>query len=123
MNNYSGVHPAGDRILIKPEEVEKTSEGGIILVDEYTEKQGLAQVFGTLVAAGVDAWSDYEKPFAKVGDRVLFAKYGGLMVTGKDGVSYRLTNDTDITATVDEDVQNPDLAPRTSISKQKEKAA
>jgi len=121
MNN-SGIHPAGERILIKPEEVEKTSEGGIILIDEYTDKQGMAQVFGTLVAAGVDAWTDYEKPFAAVGDRVLFAKYGGLQVVGKDGVSYRLTNDTDITAKIDADVQNPDLAPRQSISSQKEVA-
>lgn len=104
MNN-SGIHPKGERILIKPEAVEKTSAGGIILVDKSVEQFANAQAFGTLVATGPDAWSDYKEPFAKVGDRVMFAKYGGLQVDGKDGEKYRLANDTDITATVDPEVE------------------
>jgi len=120
--NTSGIHPSGDRILIKPETVEKVSEGGIILMDDTTQKQGMAQVFGHLVDVGKDVWSDYQGAFAQIGDRVMFAKYGGLVVDGKDGEQYRLMNDTDITATVDEDLDAASLVPRTSISKQKEVA-
>jgi len=119
MNN-SGIHPKGDRILIRPEEVEETSQGGIILVKDTTQSEALAQVFGHLVAVGPDAWSDYSGPFAEVGDRVIFAKYGGLLMTGKDGVQYRIMNDTDITCGADEDLDVSSLNPRKSISKQKE---
>ena len=120
MNN-SGIHPKGERILIQPEEVEKVSQGGIIMLD--SEKQGLAQVYGHLVAHGVDAWSDYAEPFAAVGDRIMFAKYGGLLVTGMDGVAYRVMNDTDVTATVHEELGVDKIDSRQSISKQKEEAA
>lgn len=117
--NSSGIHPQGDRILIKPEEVEEVSEGGIIIIDEAREKYGMAQVFGRLVSVGPDAWSDYQGPFAEVGDRVMFAKYGGLQVVGKDGEMYRLSNDTDITAKVDDEVKSVDLRGRESLRKKK----
>ena len=35
-----------------------------------------------------------------MGERVLFAKYGGKIVSGADGETYRLLNDKDITAIV-----------------------
>jgi co-chaperonin GroES (HSP10) len=103
MMNNSGLHPCGDRVVIKPEVVEKTSSGGIILMDDSVNRDAMAQVIGTLVAVGPDAWSDYSEPFAKVGDRVLFAKYGGLQNIGVDGELYRISNDTDVTARVDDD--------------------
>ena len=120
--NSSGIHPAGDRILLKPEVVEEVSSGGIILIDESIKQGAMAQVYGQLVAVGPDAWTDYSAPFATVGDRVMFAKYGGLVVEGKDGEQYRVMNDTDVTAKIDADLQNAELNPRTSISKQKEVA-
>ena len=110
--NSSGIYPRGDRILIKPEEIEKVTSGGIIIPDTEAEKYANAQTFGELVDVGPDAWSDYTEPFAYVGERIMFAKYGGLKVTGKDGVEYRLSNDTDVTATVDKEVQFTELKGR-----------
>jgi co-chaperonin GroES (HSP10) len=57
----------------------------------------------------------YSQPFANVGERVAFAKYGGLMVVGEDGENYRILNDTDITATVSREVNFTDIQSRTMI--------
>lgn len=129
MENTSGIYPLGDRVLIRPDEIEKTSPGGIIIVDPE-ERHAMAQSIGTVVAVGPDCWVDHVErgpvgvttvgfsgPFAKPGDRVCFAKYGGLQVPGKDGQPYRIMNDVDITARVDEDVDFTDFKPRTAFHK------
>jgi co-chaperonin GroES (HSP10) len=127
MQNTSGIHPLGDRVLIKPDEIEKTSPGGIIIVDPE-ERHAMAQSIGTVVAVGPDCWVDHVErgpqgtktvgfsgPFAQPGDRVCFAKYGGLQVPGKDGKLYRIMNDVDITAKVDEEVDFTDWKRRTAF--------
>lgn len=131
MQNQSGIHPALDRVLIKPDEIEQVTEGGIIIPDSVGEQHAMAQSIGVLIEAGPDAWIDwteitrnatgdvlsivtrgYKGPAAKPGDRVAFAKYGGLQVNGKDGQVYRLMNDEDVTAPVDEGVNFTDLKAR-----------
>lgn len=127
MQNKSGIHPCGDRVLIKPDEIEEKTEGGIIIPNTVSELHAMAQSIGTFVAAGPDAYTDsvvrdrqgqvierrgFSQSFAKPGDRVAFAKYGGLQVTGKDGQTYRLMNDVDITAVVEEGVNFTDLKSR-----------
>ncbi len=131
MINKSGIHPALDRVLIKPDEIEEKTEGGIIIPGTVTELHAMAQSIGTLVAVGPDAWTHYTEtvrdasgavisvttrgyqgPAAKPGDRVAFAKYGGLQVQGKDGETYRLMNDEDITAPVEDGVNFTDLKAR-----------
>lgn len=110
--NTSGIYPQGDRVLVKPDEIEEELESGIVLPEQVRQMHGQAQTAGYLVAAGADSWSDYRQSFAGIGDRVMFAKYGGQVVWGKDGAEYRVLNDTDITAIVDEGVRFDDLKPR-----------
>lgn len=127
MQNQSGIHPCGDRVLIKPDDIEEKTEGGIIIPGTVSELHAMAQSIGTFVAAGPDAYIDsvsrdsegrvverrgFSRPFATPGDRVAFAKYGGLQVTGKDGQVYRLMNDVDITAVVEPGVNFTDLKSR-----------
>lgn len=127
MQNQSGIHPCGDRVLIKPDEIEEKTEGGIIIPGTVSELHAMAQSIGTFVAAGPDAYMDsvtrdsegriverrgFSQSFAKPGDRVAFAKYGGLQVNGKDGQAYRLMNDVDVTAVVEEGVNFTDLKAR-----------
>jgi co-chaperonin GroES (HSP10) len=38
--------------------------------------------------------AEFSKP--QPGDRVLISKYGGVVLTGKDGKEYRLMNDEDV---------------------------
>lgn len=127
MQNQSGIHPCGDRVLIRPDEIEEKTEGGIIIPGTVSELHAMAQSIGTFVAAGPDAYMDsvtrdsegrvverrgFSQSFAKPGDRVAFAKYGGLQVNGKDGQAYRLMNDVDVTAVVEEGVNFTDLKSR-----------
>ena len=122
----SGIRPVGDRVLIRPDSLE-TKVGSLVIPDTVLDRHGLAQTIGTLVAVGPDAWKHsvetgpegevkavkgYSQPFAKVGDKVMFAKYGGLFVRGKDDVEYRILNDVDVTALVDEEIKATDIRSR-----------
>lgn len=102
MENKSGLSPVEYKILIDPEEVEKKTESGILLVDKVTEREKMAQVRGKLIAIGGNAFEDWQEPIPKVGDTITYAKYAGLIVKGVDEKEYRLANDKDITAIINE---------------------
>ena len=101
--NTSGINPVGHRLLVLPEEVEETSEGGIIIhVGGQKDREQLAQIRGTVVAMGTTAYDDQNDPWCKVGDFITFGKYSGLIYKGtetKDGKEYRVINDLDVVAT------------------------
>ena len=104
MNN-SGIYPKGHRVLIRAEEVEEKKEGGILLPSEIQKREQLAEIRGRVVELGSTAYADQTEPFCKVGDRVIFAKYSGIVYDGKDGLEYRVINDLDIVAVIDEEVE------------------
>lgn len=127
MKNESGIHPSLDRVLIQPDEIEEKTAGGIIIPDPVGQHHAMAQSIGTFIESGPDAYTHfvekdsegrvisirgYSRPAAKPGDRVAFAKYGGLQVEGKDGKVYRLMNDEDVTAVVEEGVNFTDIQSR-----------
>lgn len=99
-NNPSGIEPTEFKVLVRPDPVEK-KVGSIIIPDQHLEKKEFAQVEGTLIAASPAAFTydgmgaDMAPP---LGSRVLYAKYAGLEVKGKDGVDYKIINDRDICA-------------------------
>lgn len=106
IENTSGVKPCGHRLLILPEQIEKTTASGIITVtDSEEERHALSQVFGKVVELGETAFADQPSPWCNKGDRVSFAKFAGLIVTGKDGKKYRVINDLDIVSVVEESVK------------------
>jgi co-chaperonin GroES (HSP10) len=111
------IIPKGHRVLIKPDEVESQTATGIILVQDERLAKGGNQ-FGTIVSVGKQAWKAFRevdengkevngRPWAEVGDRVIFAKYAGKFVydptTGtsdKDREEYLIINDEDIVAVI-----------------------
>ena len=107
--NPSGYQPVERKVLIEPKPVEDKI-GSIILPDSEKDKQEFAQMEGVIIAASPLAFdyatpAEYEAVNAvkpKAGDRVLYAKYAGFTVKGKDGKEYRVINDQDICATVSE---------------------
>jgi chaperonin GroES len=70
------LQPLGDRIVVKPIEREEVTKGGIVLPDTAKEKPQE----GKVIAAGPGRLSEDGKRIAmdiKVGDVVLYVKYGG----------------------------------------------
>jgi chaperonin GroES len=68
--------PLGDRVVVKPMEAEEVSRGGIILPDTAKEKP----IEGTIVAVGAGRLTEEGKLIelnVKVGNKVLYGKYGG----------------------------------------------
>jgi chaperonin GroES len=79
------VKPLEDRIVVEPNEAETTTSSGLVIPDTAKEKPQQ----GTVTAVGPGRTTDDGKvvPMAvKVGDTVLYSKYGGTEVTigGKD---------------------------------------
>jgi co-chaperonin GroES (HSP10) len=102
MQNTSGIHPKGHRVLILPDPVEEVTQSGIILsVGENRDRERLAQLKGTIVELGNTAWLDQPSPWANKGDHVIFGKYSGLIYQGADEKEYRIINDLDVVAIVD----------------------
>ena len=98
----NGIHPVGHRVLVLPKEVERKTSSGILLVDKVVMMEEMAQTQGVIVAVGDTCWDDQPAPWAKVGDLVMFGKYAGVVYEGNDGVKYRVLNDKDIVAVLDE---------------------
>ncbi len=79
------VKPLEDRIVVEPSEAETTTVSGLVIPDTAKEKPQQ----GKVLAVGPGRTTDDGKvvPMAvKVGDTVLYSKYGGTEVTigGKD---------------------------------------
>lgn len=133
MENKSGITPLGDRVLVKPEVLEKKTAGGIEIPDQVLDQHALAQSIGYVVALGRDCWIDhvdfnsdgsrsgytgFTGPQAKVGDRIVFAKYAGVKVPGKDSDDYRIVRDKDVAAIVDPGIDFSDLKSRKAFAQQ-----
>lgn len=99
--NASGITPVGTVLVVLPDPVEETSESGIVLTTQSeNERLKLAQTDGEVIAISPDAFTDLGegKPRCKIGDRVIFAKYAGMIRKGKDDKEYRLIHDRDVLA-------------------------
>jgi len=104
MTNPSGINPVGPRILVLPKEVMEKSAGGIILSTEKTkEREQMANTTGVVIAMGSECYAN-ETSWCQEGDKIIFAKYAGLLYKGRDGVQYRVINDTDVVGNLDADV-------------------
>lgn len=116
--NKSGIYPKGERILIKVDSVDDSlSEFAKKLIPEEIKKQyETASKSGVLVECGDDAWTDHRSAFAVIGDRVLHQRHMGVEVVGADGEPYRVMNDLDIVAVIDDTVQFDDLERREPLS-------
>ena len=72
--------PLHDRVVVKRIDAEEKTKGGIIIPDTAKEKPQEGEVVA--VGAGArDETGQLVPPDVKVGDRVLFSKYGGNEVT------------------------------------------
>lgn len=88
------LRPLHDRILVKRMEEETKTKGGIIIPDSAKEKPAE----GEIIACGngkVDNDGKVIPLEVKVGDRILFGKYGGTEVK-IDGEEYLIMREDDV---------------------------
>jgi chaperonin GroES len=98
--NLDNLIVVGHRVLIKPEIKEATTESGIYIghADTYKREVGATQI-GTIVGIGPNAWLDFKPgiPWAKIGDRVYYAKYSGKEIKNDNGdIIAVIINDEDV---------------------------
>jgi chaperonin GroES len=95
------VKPMHDYILIKADEANNMTAGGIIMPDETVEESNT----GVVVRVGPGVFSErmekYLKPYSVEGSRVIFNKYGNTEVT-LDGELHYLVPERSITGIIEE---------------------
>lgn len=86
--------PIGPYILVKPEEAETKTKSGIVIVEKEPERPQKGEI--TALGGGVVLPNGEITKFSvKVGETVLFKKYGGTEVE-LDGDKYLVLTENDI---------------------------
>lgn len=103
MKKIREIEPTGWRIVVKPDPVVKQTKSGILLAsNEKLERTAIHT--GTIVKIGPGAWKDYKatngEPWAKVGDRIIFSKYGGSAIDDGSEDGLVLVNDEDVQSVI-----------------------
>lgn len=76
------IRPLGDRVLVKPNEEEEITASGIVLPDTINKEK---KAEGVIVALGDG--EELAKLKLKIGDKVLYEKWGGEEVKSGRGSS------------------------------------
>lgn len=94
------IKPLGDHLLIEPIEEEKTTKSGIVLPDTAEKSRPMQ---GKVIAIGpgkVNEKGERMPMSVKVGDKVLFKKYGPDEME-LDGKKYLVAEENDILAVIE----------------------
>jgi chaperonin GroES len=92
------LRPLDDRVVVRPLEAEEMTAGGIVLPDAAQEKPQRGKVLATGPGKLLDSGNRGELS-VKVGDEVIFGKYGGSEVE-VDGEELKILRESDILAKV-----------------------
>jgi len=98
-DTYMKLIPLEDRIVVKPQEAEAKTAGGIVLPDSAKEKP----LMGKVIAVGPGKMLDSGNRGAmsvKKNDVVLYGKYGGSEVE-VDGTEYKILRESEILGVVE----------------------
>jgi chaperonin GroES len=90
--------PTPGRVLVKPVKKDDVSKGGIYLPDTATKEKPQE---GEVLAVGAEVHLDddvVKTSPAKVGDVVLYAKWGGEEYKDEDGTEYKFIKFEDVIA-------------------------
>jgi chaperonin GroES len=93
------IRPLHDRVIVKREEEERKTPGGIVIPDSAGEKPSKGRVLA--VGNGKILEDGKVRPLdVKVGDKVLFGKYSGTEVK-VDGDDVLVMREEDLLAVID----------------------
>jgi chaperonin GroES len=92
------LRPRDDRVVVRPLEAEEVTAGGIVLPDAAKEKPQRGKVLACGPGKLLDSGNRGELS-VKVGDEVIFGKYGGSEVE-VEGEELKILRESDILAKV-----------------------
>jgi len=90
------LKPLGDRVVVKATEAEEKTRGGIILPDTAKDKPQEGEVVAVGPGRVLDNGTRVT-PDVKVGDKVIYSKYGGTEIK-VDDVEYLVIRESDLLA-------------------------
>jgi len=95
------LRPLHDRVVVRRQEEEQTSPGGIVLPDSATEKPDRGEIIA--IGKGKVLENGDVRPLdVSVGDKVLFGKYSSSRTEVKiDGIDYLVMREDDIMAVIE----------------------
>lgn len=94
------IRPLGDKIVVKVIDEAQTTSGGIFIPDSAREKPQKGEVLAVGKGKTLDSGAK-EEPEVKVGDKVLFAKYGGTDLK-IDGMELKILSERDVLGIIEE---------------------
>lgn len=101
--NDCPLKPVQFKIVVKVDEVEQKTAGGIYIPDTSKDAQQFSITRGTIVAVGPAAFTDHDQypegsEIPEVGSRIYFQKFAGASLNGAidNTIVYRVIEDTDI---------------------------
>ncbi|HEY8080927.1 MAG TPA: co-chaperone GroES [Acidimicrobiales bacterium] len=93
------LNPLDDRIVVRPNESEEMTASGLVIPDTAKEKPQQGEVLAVGPGRRSDTSGEIIPLDVKVGDTVVYSKYGGTEIT-VDGEDLLILTGRDVLATV-----------------------
>jgi chaperonin GroES len=93
------LKPLDDRIVVRPNEAEQTTVSGLVIPDTAKEKPQKGEVLAVGPGRRSEQSGDIIPLDVKVGDSVVYSKYGGTEIT-VDGEDLLILSSRDVLAVV-----------------------
>ena len=93
------LQPLDDRIVVRPSEAEQTTASGLVIPDTAKEKPQQGEVLAVGPGRRADTTGEIIPLDVKVGDIVVYSKYGGTEIS-EGGEDLLILNGRDVLAKV-----------------------
>jgi len=93
------LQPLDDRIVVRPSEAEQMTASGLVIPDTVKEKPQQGEVLAVGPGRRSDTTGEIIPLDVKVGDKVVYSKYGGTEIT-EGGEDLLILNGRDVLAKV-----------------------
>jgi chaperonin GroES len=93
------LQPLEDRIVVRPSEAEETTASGLVIPDTAKEKPQQGEVLAVGPGRRAENTGELVPLDVKVGDKVVYSKYGGTEIT-IDGEELLILTSRDVLAKV-----------------------
>ncbi len=93
------LHPLDDRIVVRPSEAEERTASGLVIPDTAKEKPQQGEVIAVGPGRRADSTGEIIPLDVKVGDKVVYSKYGGTEIT-VEGEDLLILSSRDVLAKV-----------------------